>query len=149
MNPFQFRPPGAIVSHDVDNAGLVADVWAAAQVGAQTVRGGLPRHRAARMAYMYCRDHAAYLEETDPDQQLPRMPWRFVADGVGDCKSTAIFIASVCRAAGCRVALRFCTFAGDNEPGHVYAVIDGRPVDPLVPFGQECPHVSAFDLALA
>jgi transglutaminase-like putative cysteine protease len=139
---------GVILSAEVDNPGLVAVTAAAARIAAKHVRGGLPRSKAARMCHAYIRGHTRYLEETDPDAQLPRMPWRFVADGVGDCKSQAIYTAAVCAASGCRVVLRFATLPGETEPGHVYAVVDNFVADPLLPFGEECPYIVALDIPI-
>jgi len=149
VNPFGQRiPVGAIVSHQVDNAGLIADVVAAARVAAGLVAGGLPRDQAGPLAWAYAKAHTRYLEETDPDMQTPRMPWRFVADGVGDCKSTAIYIAAVCAASGCEVLLRFVTLPGDTLPGHVYAVVDGIPCDPLLELGEECLYIRGLDFRI-
>lgn len=139
---------GTAFSGTVTNAELVQLVAIAAQTGAECVRGGLPRSEAARMCWEYVRGCTRYLEETDPDAQLPRMPWRFMADAVGDCKSQAIFTAALCAASGCDVVLRFVTLPGDIEPGHVYAVVDNIPADPLLDFGQECPYIRHLDIPI-
>ncbi len=141
-------PRNAIVDHTVDNPGLVSDVAHAAAVAARMVNGGLPREDAAWMAYTYVRDHLRYREETDPEGQMIRMPWRFIADGVGDCKSQAVFIAAVCAASGCKCVLRFATLPGDEEPGHVYAIVDGTVADPLLEFGRECDYIRSHDVPI-
>jgi hypothetical protein len=71
------------------------------------------------------------------DDQTIRLPSALVREGRGDCKSTAVFIASMCKAAGRSVALRFTQAEGSDQYGHVYAVVDGVPVDPLLRFGTE------------
>lgn len=135
-----------LFSGEVTNAELVALVAAAAVEASKAVAGGLPREDAPRMCWEYVRHGTRYLEETDPNGQLPRMPWRFAADGVGDCKSQAIYIAAVCAASGCSVVLRFATLPGDTLPGHVYAVVDNSPVDPLLSYGAECSYIAALDV---
>lgn len=144
MNPFQ-PLHGIVTDRQVENADLVADVCAAAQYAAGVVAGGLPRANAARLCHDFIRSHTRYLVE-DAAAQLVRLPWRFVADGVGDCKSQAIYTAAVCAASGCRVALRFVTFAGEDEPGHVYAIVDNLAVDPLLPYGRECAYIRRVDV---
>lgn len=142
------RMRDVLLTVDVDNPGLVALVADAARAAALDVVGGLPRRDAARLCWEYIRHHTTYLEETNPFEQLPRMPWRFVKDGVGDCKSQAIYTAALCAASGCRVFLRFVTMAGDTEPGHVYTIVDNIPVDPLLPFGTECPYIASLDIPI-
>lgn len=138
---------GALLSADVDNPELVAMTVAAAQEAVRKVVGGLPAGLAPRLCWWYVRHFTRY-EEEGPDAQMIRLPWRFVDDGVGDCKSQAIYTAAICAASGCRVALRFATLPGDVEPGHVYAVVDGVPVDPLLEFGEECSYIAAVDYPL-
>lgn len=143
MNPFGSLA-GVLSDGHVSNAQLIGDVVAAARESARCVRGGLDRATAGRQCWDYVRAATRYHAET-PDAQLVRLPWRFVADGVGDCKSQAIFVAALCAASGCTVVLRFVTLPNDSAPGHVYAVVDGIPVDPLLEYGQECPYIRASD----
>lgn len=138
---------GVVSSRLVDNPELVADIAAAAIAAAAMVRGGLPREQAARWCHDFIRERTSYRQE-GPDAQTSRMPWRLIADGVGDCKSQAIFTAALCARSGCRVFLRFATLPGDTEPGHVYAVVDGVPSDPLLEYGQECAYISAIDVPI-
>lgn len=139
---------GTAFDGPVNNAELVQLVAIAAQTGAECVRGGLPRDQAAWMCWEFVRDCTRYWEETDPEAQTPRMPWRFVEDGVGDCKSQAIFISALCAASGCNVLLRFAVLPGDTEPGHVYAVVDNVPCDPLLEFGEECAYLRRTDIPI-
>lgn len=139
MNPF--RPPhGVLWSRDVDNPQLVDDVVRGARYAVRVTRGGLSRASAARECWNFIRACTVYRED-GPDAQIIRMPWRFVADGVGDCKSQAIYTAGVCANSGCDVQLAFATLPGDDEPGHVYAIVDGVVCDPLLHFGEEVSYI--------
>lgn len=142
------KPNTVATLRNVTTHELARQVHAAAVVAARFHRWPptLPREQAPRICYDYVRHHTRYL----PDQadQFIRMPWRLQADGLGDCKSTAVFIASWCKAAGHRAALRFVQLPGDEHFGHVYAVVDGVPVDPLLRFGRECVYLHHQDLEL-
>jgi hypothetical protein len=132
---------------ETDNPGLVADVVRGARYALPRTRGGLPRREAARECWDFIRTCTRYVEET-PDAQVIRMPWAFVREGVGDCKSQAIFVGVVCARSGCRVLLRFIIHPGETQPGHVYAVVDGVPSDPLCDFGKEFPYIRCLDVPL-
>jgi hypothetical protein len=95
----------------------------------------IPRAEAGRVAWELARDRITYVRE-DGDQ-LVRMPWRSLADGNGDCKSLAVFVGALCKAAGCRVVMRYVQYPGDEHYGHVYAVVDGVPCDPELDHGTE------------
>lgn len=104
----------------------------------------LPRADAAAFLHEYVRDHTHYLEETTP--QRVRYPRALVAEGVGDCKSTAIFIASGLAAAGYPAVLRFIRTKDRPWWGHVYAYLPGHgAVDPLLPLWSETPYIAARD----
>lgn len=90
---------------------------------------------AAIMAHDFCRTCIRYEAET-ADQTI-RLPSALLREGVGDCKSTAVFIAAMCAAAGRKVALRFFPDETGDQYTHVVAVVDGRAVDPLLEFGTE------------
>lgn len=107
------------------------------------VRDIMPRKEAARLAYDAARALVEYRRESG--DQLVRMPWRAIEEGVGDCKTTAVLIASLCQAAGCRVTVRFVKYGNEDHYGHVYAVVDGVPVDPELAFGDEVVYASALD----
>lgn len=130
---------------DADNATLVRYTIAAAREAWPRIKwpAALSKLNAARIAHEYAQCVVAYVRE-DGDQ-LIRMPWRTVEDGQGDCKSTAVLIASLCAAAGRHVVLRFVSFPGEDWYGHVYAVVDGVPVDPELTFGQECIYLHHID----
>lgn len=107
---------------------------------------GIPRRDAARIAHAYAQDVVQYVRE-DGDQ-LIRLPWRTVEDGQGDCKSLAVLVASLCAAAGRKVSLRFAQFPGEDWFGHVYAVVDGVPVDPELDFGEEVLYLARRDAVI-
>lgn len=130
---------------DADNADLVRLTARAARSAWPRIvwPDGLPREDAARIAHAYARDVVQYVKE-DGDQ-LIRMPWRTVADGRGDCKSLAVLVAALCAAAGRSVALRYVAYPGEDWYGHVYAVVDGVPVDPELDFGKEVLYCAAIE----
>jgi transglutaminase-like putative cysteine protease len=127
------------------NADLVRDVIDATRAAWPCIEWpqSIPRRNAAFAAWQFARDRVRYVRE-DGDQ-LIRMPWRTLEDGQGDCKSLSVLVASLCRAAGCRVALRFVRYPGDDHFGHVYAVVDGVPVDPELAFGDQVLSVEQID----
>lgn len=103
----------------------------------------IPRERAARVVHNFAREAITYRKETG--DQLTRMPWRSIEDGEGDCKSLAVLVGSLCRAAGCDVVLRFVRYPGEDHFGHVFAIVDGVPVDPELPFGMEVDAAGHLD----
>lgn len=125
----------AIWGGDVGNAGLVQIVTTTANAVKDRVPWPLvlPAEDAARIAWQYVRQRTRY--DADKGTQYVLTPWAFVRSGVGDCKTTAVFIATLARAAGHRAALRFIAHPGRDHFGHVFAVVDGVPVDPLLPYG--------------
>jgi len=127
-----------------DKASNIAIGRDVAQVAAACIpllpaTGGPSRREAARACWELLKYHVRYKAETD--DQMVRTPWRTLEDGVADCKSQAVLIASVCGRAGCDVALRYVQYAGEDWYGHVYAVVDGKVVDPLLDFGEECTYI--------
>lgn len=135
----------------VDNDGLVTlTVNAARDAVAVLRRAGRPApcplDVLPRWCWTYCRDHANY--HAEQDTQYVRMPWAFVEDGVGDCKSTAVFIGALCRAAGANVKLRFTGEVANGPYSHVYAIINGTPVDPLLTYGVEAFSLRSLDYPL-
>jgi hypothetical protein len=128
------------------NDDLVAMVTAATRAAWRCidVPAFMDRESAPLYAHRFARDAVSYVLE-DGDQ-LVRMPWRSVADGVGDCKSLAVLTASLCRAAGCSVVLRFVGYPGDDHFAHVYTVADGVVVDPELTYGAEVDHAFRRDV---
>lgn len=106
----------------------------------------LPATDAPRIAHAYVKHRTKYVRENG--DQIIRTPKAFVRTGVGDCKTTALFIATLSKAAGHRAVLRFVVYPGREHFGHVYAVIDGVPHDPLLEVGQECIYLRRKDVTL-
>ncbi len=81
--------------------------------------------------------------QAENGEQIIRGPWVTVDEGRGDCKSTAVLIASMCAAAGRDTRLKFIDYEGDDREhwAHVYAVVDGVACDPLLPYGDEYPYI--------
>lgn len=126
--------------HNATTWTLVEDVTLAARAFAKycTWPHGLDRELAPELAHAFAASQVQYV--ADMDQQDIRMPWHAVGQ-TGDCKSTAVLIAGICAAAGHRVVLRFLQYhRGPTHWAHVFAVVDGVPVDPLLPFGQQFPY---------
>lgn len=105
------------------------------------------REDAPERAWHFVRRHVDYIEEPPHGQKI-RFPWATLAEGVADCKSTAILIAAMCAACGCAVRLRYIMQPGEADFGHVYAVADGIAVDPLVAFATELDYTCAEDIAI-
>jgi hypothetical protein len=101
----------------------------------------MSRKRAPRSCWEFLRHCIAYVPEYE--DQMIRMPWRTIKDGRADCKSQSVFTAAVCHAAGCNVELRIVQLHGDEHFGHVYAIVDGTPVDPLLPYGTEVSYIGS------
>lgn len=133
---------------DADNATLVRYTLHAARESWPLIAwpASLPKEDAARIAHAYAQDVVTYIRE-DGDQ-LIRMPWRTIEEGQGDCKSLAVLVGALCAAAGRHVVLRFAAFPGEDWYGHVYAVVDGVPVDPELTFGDECLYLHHIDRAI-
>ena len=135
--------------HDPNTYTMVADVVAAAKASAAacTWPHSLDRKRAAAIMHRF----AAAIEYTeDQNDQVIQGPWVTLKRGKGDCKSTAVLIAAMCLSAGRSVKLRFVEY--DNSQGrhyaHVFAVVDGRAVDPLLPIGEQYPYIRHLDMTL-
>lgn len=131
---------------EADNAALAASVVAATRTAAKWLAAETFSEPVERVCHAMIRDGIRY--DAEHGTQYVRMPWRLIEDGVGDCKSYAVFIGAVCRARGCGVVLRFVRQHGQSHFSHVYAVVDGVPVDPLLPFGEECKYDSCEDVRI-
>ena len=127
----------------VDNNRLARDVVYHAVIAAERVSAVVPWD--AEALHRYVRENIAYVEDVDPMNQRVRMPWITVDERAGDCKSTAIMIASLAKASGRCVVLRFLDQTGSGQWDHVFAVVDGIPVDPLERYGEQMPHYHAHD----
>jgi len=75
----------------------------------------------AQKVWKFLKTHQHYTRDKDTDQ-LVRLPSRFVADGTGDCKSYALFAASILANLGLPVAFRYASYTNSSIPSHVYVV---------------------------
>lgn len=146
-------PARTIRARDVDPYLFAADIAVdVAQAAAEAVdhMPALPfldRTTAPLFAWCYLREAVQYIAETG-DQYI-RHPWRTIEDGRADCKSQAVFVAGICGPLGCRVELCFAHLPGALHLGHVYPVVDGVPVDALLPFGDEVPSATVVRVCVA
>jgi hypothetical protein len=124
---------------DADNNELARTVVYAVRIAAEQYAGHVQDITPAQL-HAFVQDHIVYDADLDPDLQRIRMPWRTLLDEVTDCKSSAIFIGGLSLAQGHQVAITFIDEHGAGHWGHVYAVVDGVPCDPLLPYGQACRH---------
>ena len=139
-------PPRTIRARVSTPNGDRREVVNATRYAVDRVRGGLPRDQAAAMCHRFLKEFVEYVP--DMGHQMVRMPWRTVEDGEADCKSQAVFVAAMCGASGCRVSLRFVRWAGEDYFGHVYAMVDGSPCDPLCDLGAEDPFAQCIDVPI-
>lgn len=110
-----------------------ADV--AQSIAAYDAAGRLEERQTAYNIWQYVLDHCRY-EEDGAFKQLVRSPARLMYDGVGDCKSMAIFCASCLTCLGVPCKFRFVSFTPNSEKAsHVYVVTEsGLNVDPVEAF---------------
>ena len=131
---------------DASNAELVSEICRAAVEARRLVYWPeLPKGDLRAMVHRYLADHSTYREEMD--LQVVRLPRALVVQGIGDCKSSAVFAFALLGAAGYPVALRFVKQPNRPWWSHVYALAGGVAVDPLLPLGAECPRTAHFDFA--
>jgi hypothetical protein len=101
-----------------------------------------------RVIWGLVKNNIAY--QVDPKgHQWVRTPARLWADGVGDCKSYSVFIASCCYHLGIKCCFRFVSFK-QGPPTHVYVVVKnkGREIilDAVMPaFDIEKPYHQKWD----
>lgn len=140
-------PNGVLFETNADNAVLVAIVSAAADFAAKMVPvisdPDLPE-----TCFVFLRRSIKYRAESMT--QYVRMPWRTIQDGVADCKSFAVFIASLSARAGFTAGLRFVKQHGEDHYSHVYTIVDGVAYDPCLPmWGEECEYTESLDVPVA
>ena len=141
-------PHGVLWDGTVDNRGLIDVVTGTARESWPLLKWdpALKPDRLPLLCWLYVRECTDYIPERGV--QFVRTPWAFVREQVGDCKSTAVFIGSMCRAAGLPVKLRFAMLPGSDYFGHVWAMINGVDVDPLLNYGAACFALQTFDVSL-
>lgn len=128
-----------------DNAGLVRAVRNAARDAVRLVRWreAPDLDRLPELLHRYVNERTRYRPEKST--QVIRYPSAFVRQAVGDCKSTAVFIAAMGAAAGCRATVVFIRQGGRPYFSHVFATLDGVTVDPLLPLGTEAPNTGRVE----
>lgn len=131
-----------------DNAGLVRAVCNAARDAVRCVRWreAPDLDRLPELLHTYINTRTRYRPEGGT--QVIRYPSAFVREGVGDCKSTAVFVAALGAAAGCRATVVFIRQAGRPYFSHVFATLDGMTVDPLLPLGTEAPNTGRVEYVI-
>jgi hypothetical protein len=101
---------------------------------AQTLNEGEPDQTCNRI-FDYVIEHVDYKEDPAGVQWV-KTPARLIADGFGDCKSMAIFIASCLRCLEIEHSFRFVSFNQKKEATHVYVIVpnggDEIIIDPVV-----------------
>lgn len=136
--------------NDADTWTLVEDVTFATREAAKvcTWPKELLRREAAEIMHGYAASEVEYIAENGT--QMIRGPWVTMRHRRGDCKSTAVLIASMCAAAGRKVQLKFLQYDDRNGDhwAHVYAVVDGTPVDPLLQFGEEFTYLRSHTVTI-
>ena len=132
-----------LITAHLDNAQLSRLVTKVARVCVKQVGRAPAGVNVPLLAWHYVRDRTRYAAERG-DQYI-RTPRAFVRDRVGDCKTQAVFIAALCARAGHSVVLRYIISDGNAHYSHVYAVVDGVPVDPLLEYGQQCRYLWHHD----
>lgn len=82
---------------------------------------GEDEETALQTVFQYVLENVRYREDPMPRQDI-KTPARLLADGVGDCKSMALFIASCLHCLGIPFVFRFVSFNGTAVYSHVYIV---------------------------
>jgi hypothetical protein len=88
---------------------------------AQTLQGASIEDTCKNI-FNYLLDHVNYNEDPAGVQWV-KTPARLLADGSGDCKSFAIFIASCLRCLGINHCFRFVSYNQRKDATHVYVVV--------------------------
>ena len=135
--------PVRVYSARVDNAELMQMVARVARASVAHIRSAPHRADFPELLHTFVRNCTQYRAERG--DQFIRTPRAFVRDRVGDCKTTAVFIAAMCKRQGHRVSLRYIITDGNAHYSHVYPIVDGVAVDPLLEFGKEARYIWHHD----
>lgn len=118
-----------LVSNSGDNRTVINTVCSVLQDSWLTCRdivlhlNQLSVYDACNSIFWYVVENVRYLEDPGNNQYI-KTPARLLADGVGDCKSMAIFIASCLRCLHIPCVLRFVSFTNKPIYTHVYVVAE-------------------------
>ena len=116
-----------LVSNAGDNRTVINTVCSVLQDSWMTCRdivlhlNQLSVYDACNSIFWYVVENVRYKEDPGNNQFI-KTPARLLADGVGDCKSMAIFIASCLRCLNIPCVLRFVSFNHKPIYTHVYVV---------------------------
>lgn len=81
--------------------------------------------------FRYIVDNVTYMADK-PGYQYIKSPARLISDGVGDCKSMTIFIASCLHCLGIKHKIRFVNFDGGDQYTHVYCIAYDETNQPII-----------------
>lgn len=95
-----------------------------------------------------------YVKDTN-ENQLIKLPARLVQDQAGDCKSYALFAASILKALGYPAKFRYTSYMyGNMIPTHIYTVTKDRKGNEIIidgvynKFNQEANYQSKRDVLI-
>ena len=97
---------------------------------AQTLQGETTEETCHNI-FEYLLDHVNYNEDPAGVQWV-KTPARLLADGIGDCKSYAIFIGSCLRCLGINHCFRFVSYNNRKDATHVYIVVNAGQSNELI-----------------
>ena len=92
---------------------------------------GMSRDEQCYAIFDYLLTHVAYQEDKAGYQYI-KSPARLLTDGVGDCKSMTIFIASCLHCLGIPHVIRFVNFDNGNQYTHVYPIALDEQQNPII-----------------
>jgi len=89
----------------------------------------------AHKIWTFLKSHVTYKKDS-AENQLVRLPARFLKDQQGDCKSFSLATAGILAALGMPVNFRYASYTGSRTPSHVYVTTkdeNGREIiiDPV------------------
>jgi len=94
--------------------------WPQAEQIARNFQRETPR-ATAYAVWKYAKERFRYKRDGLKRQRI-RTPRAFFREGKGDCKSFAVFVASILKALGWKVYFKFTAPPGQHQPGHVYVI---------------------------
>ena len=139
---------------DGDNADIINTIHLSLPKATKLVKDvahsfvGFSIKETAKNIFDFLMENVRY--KMDGYHQKIKMPNRLIADGTGDCKSYALFAASVLNSLGITFKFRYTAYDGTSVPQHVYVVaMDGSQeiiIDPVYKkFNSEAPYTYKRD----
>lgn len=126
-NQLDIKRTGVINSVSGNNSFLQSKIINAVGPGISQVQKIAPEFvgsndlETARNVWQFCQDQITYLR--DYSAQKIKLPSAFLRDQTGDCKSYAVFIASILSALNIPNYIVFTAYNGNTTPSHVYNAI--------------------------